>query len=131
MGRDQEPENSGIQKFIEFKVADSGSGIPPDKLPIIFEMFRQVDSSETRQHGGVGLGLYIAKSFTELLGGKIEVDTEQGKGSTFKVSIPCVFCPSRTSETRENKAVERLKGQELSHGSPSASDLQHESLEER
>lgn len=76
---------SGI---IEFKVADTGAGIPQDALSIIFDMFRQVDSSETRAYGGVGLGLYIVKKFTEMLGGKVEVESELAKGSTFTLRFP-------------------------------------------
>jgi signal transduction histidine kinase/HAMP domain-containing protein len=73
---------------IEFKIADTGIGIPKEKLGSIFEMFLQVDSSATRKHGGVGLGLYIVKKFTELLGGRIAVESEFGKGSTFTMSLP-------------------------------------------
>ena len=74
--------------WVEIKVADTGCGIPKDALPLIFDKFRQVDSYDTRLFGGVGMGLYIVKKFTELLGGTIEVESEEGKGSTFRVILP-------------------------------------------
>lgn len=75
-------------KNVQFKVSDTGNGIPPESLSTVFELFRQGDSSGARSHGGVGLGLYIVKKYTEVLGGAVEVETEPGKGSTFTVTIP-------------------------------------------
>src|SRR5207249_10590903 len=76
-------------KLMEFKVADSGVGIATDQLSIIFEKFRQVDSSDTRAYGGVGLGLYIVKKYAGRLGGTIQVESSLGHGSTFTLRIPC------------------------------------------
>jgi signal transduction histidine kinase len=59
-------------------------------------MFHQVDSSESRRFEGVGVGLYIVKKFTELLGGRIEVQSEEGKGSCFVVRIPDDLTAERT-----------------------------------
>jgi signal transduction histidine kinase len=73
---------------IKFTIADTGVGIAPDALPFVFEKFRQSDSSMTRSHGGVGLGLYIAKKFTELLGGELSVRSQLGVGTTFTVTLP-------------------------------------------
>jgi signal transduction histidine kinase/HAMP domain-containing protein len=89
---------------VEFKVADTGIGIPRERLPSIFDMFEQVDSSTTRNHGGVGLGLYISRKFTELLGGKIQVESESGKGSVFTVTLP-VACDGAAGECHDYRAA--------------------------
>ncbi len=76
------------EQAIELKVQDSGIGIPGQLKSHIFELFGQANSSDTRVQGGVGLGLYIVKKYTELLRGKVEVESEVGKGSTFTVTLP-------------------------------------------
>lgn len=73
---------------LEVTVTDTGIGIAEENLVAIFEMFHQIDSSDCRKYGGVGLGLYIAKKFTDLLSGSIEVKSALGKGSTFTIRIP-------------------------------------------
>jgi len=70
-----------------FKVRDTGIGIPKGKLSKIFESFTQVDAATTRKYGGTGLGLNISKQLVELMGGKIWVESELGKGSTFKFTV--------------------------------------------
>ncbi len=74
---------------IEISVKDTGTGIPEDKQTIIFERFRQVNSSLTRDHEGSGIGLSITKNLVELHGGSIRVISEVGKGSEFIVKLPC------------------------------------------
>ncbi|MBF0380129.1 MAG: PAS domain S-box protein [Magnetococcales bacterium] len=75
-------------KNILFSVVDSGIGIPEDKMKLIFEPFSQGDSSNTRQHGGIGLGLSICKRLIDAMNGKIWVQSEENKGSTFHFYIP-------------------------------------------
>jgi signal transduction histidine kinase/CheY-like chemotaxis protein/HPt (histidine-containing phosphotransfer) domain-containing protein len=78
---------------ISIQVSDTGPGIAPDKLPTIFEKFTQADGSITRKYGGTGLGLAITKRLVEMQGGDVRVDSEVGKGSTFRVTLPCEVAP--------------------------------------
>jgi signal transduction histidine kinase len=94
---------------VEFNVIDTGIGIPADKIGAVFEMFQQVDSSVTRGYGGVGLGLYIVKNFTELLGGEVSVVSELGEGTTFTVKIPvAVAADAGPTETRPINGANEL-----------------------
>jgi signal transduction histidine kinase len=66
-------------KMMEFKIADTGIGISKEQLPTIFDRFHQVDSSGTREYGGMGLGLYIVKKYTELLGATIRMKVNSAR----------------------------------------------------
>jgi PAS domain S-box-containing protein len=74
---------------ITIRVQDTGSGIPREHLPFVFERFRQIDSSTTRSHGGLGLGLAIVRYLVEAHGGSVEAKSEgEGRGATFTITLP-------------------------------------------
>lgn len=75
-------------RFLILEVADTGIGIAPECLPDMFQRFHQLDSSDNRSYGGLGVGLYIVKQFAEMLGGTVDVSSRLGVGSTFVVQIP-------------------------------------------
>ena len=70
------------------RLTDTGMGIPPEAVELIFEPFRQIETPGTLQSGGTGLGLYIVKRLLGVLGGTITVESEVGQGSTFRVWVP-------------------------------------------
>ena len=108
-------------KEIEFRVSDTGIGMSTDEVAKIFERFYQVDGSQTRSFGGFGLGLYIVKEFTELLGGRLAVESERDKGSTFTLTLPAEFtgqgCRASTGGGRVSSAEtdDRNSGALYSH----------------
>lgn len=99
---------------LKISVEDTGIGLSEDQIGVIFERFKQADSSVSRKYGGTGLGLPISKKLAELMGGDIQVESATGKGSTFSVILPL-----RTSdeseeeherdEARKNKINDKLK----------------------
>ncbi len=92
---------------IILEVADTGIGIPEHYLPTIFEPFRQVHKTSTgNSRGGIGLGLSIVKKHVEQIKGTITVESELGKGSTFKIILPRIY---QATEARHRKLLRRLK----------------------
>ena len=92
------------------QVQDTGEGIPTDALPYIFDRFHQADSSTTRKHGGLGLGLAIVRHLVELHGGTVEAASKgQGQGSTFTLRLPVHQPNSLTLDTGRPKR-EDVKG---------------------
>jgi PAS domain S-box-containing protein len=105
-------------KNIEFFVKDSGIGISNSQKNVVFERFRQANETISRSHEGSGLGLAISKAYVEMLGGKIRVESEEGKGSTFYFTIPYNFEPELQEkiviektirDTKEENKINNLK----------------------
>ena len=86
---DQRPTDNGD---LVIAVTDTGKGIPEDELPTLFDEYRQVaGQSASEVQKGTGLGLSITKKFAELLGGRVEVESEVGTGTTFTITIPSTY----------------------------------------
>ena len=98
----QSPRADGRANVV-IQVTDTGAGIPPEKLPTIFEKFTQADGSISRKYGGTGLGLAITRKLVDMHGGEIRVVSEVRKGSTFTVTLPCELAASAALEPAASK----------------------------
>jgi DNA-binding response OmpR family regulator len=100
------------QEFVEVSVRDTGIGIPKEKMSKIFDRFYQVDGSHTREQEGTGIGLALTKELVELHKGKIEVESEEGKGTTLLISLPLGKDHLKPEEISE-KEIQRDKEYEI------------------
>jgi CheY-like chemotaxis protein len=92
---------------VEIAVTDSGRGISADFLPYVFDRFRQADSSMSRGHGGLGLGLAIVRYLVEMHGGTVEAESGgEGKGATFRVMLPVREARERVSDPGGRRSLE-------------------------
>lgn len=92
---------TGDNSVVQIRVRDTGPGIPAEDVPHLFQKFYRVDNSATRTIGGTGLGLFITKKIVELYNGRIWVDSEVGKGSTFYINLPRLTSEQATSLQRQ------------------------------
>jgi len=100
---------------LSVKVTDSGIGIPSDQRDRIFDAFEQQEGQNTRRYGGTGLGLAISRKLAQMMGGELEVESEQGNGSVFTLTLPQVEATGEQAEDEgETKESERLLAQTLS-----------------
>ncbi|MBI5441770.1 MAG: response regulator [Deltaproteobacteria bacterium] len=107
------PRTNGEPLWLRFSVRDTGIGIAPEDLQLLFQSFQQVDSSSTRRHEGSGLGLFISRLIVEQMGGTIQARSEVGKGTTFSFTVPFRVQQGLIAATAEGQLVPELRGQKV------------------
>ena len=90
----RERDHGSMSDRISLRVADTGIGMTPDQMGRLFEAFSQADASTTSKYGGTGLGLAITRSFSQLMGGEVTVESVMGKGSSFTIRLPAIVSPT-------------------------------------
>ena len=111
-----------VASHVEMTVSDTGQGIAPEFLLHVFERFRQSDSSSTRRHGGLGLGLSIVSQLVELHGGTVAAESPgPGKGTTFKVTLPLLSVHQKLSDVDMTRTL--IGSQTLTDRQPSLDNL--------
>ena len=96
-----------VKNKIIIKVSDTGIGISKDKLDIIFDRFQQLEHKDNAKYDGTGLGLAISKGIIDLLNGTISVESEQGNGSIFTITIPYVPDRAQNATCKRNKQIDK------------------------
>ena len=104
-------EESDTQATLRFTISDTGIGIPKDRMDRLFQSFSQVDASTTRKYGGTGLGLAISKNIVERMGGRISVESEEGKGSTFRFTA--TFAKQPIGRNTSQGVFEDIRGRRI------------------
>ena len=108
---------SQVGAAVEISVSDTGQGISQEFLPYVFDRFRQADSTTTRQHGGLGLGLAIARHLVEIHGGSIRAESfGEGRGATFKIRLPLVDAAAGAADFGDADQFKMAKSPQLLSG---------------
>lgn len=105
------PDKTSNQHLFEISVTDTGIGIPQDKIEQIFDKFSQADASTTREYGGTGLGLAICLQLAEMMGGKVDVRSTPGAGSTFSFTMQLE--PDVEAEQQHSCSFDALRGKHV------------------
>lgn len=106
---EKEDPHKDMQQWLRVDIHDTGIGISPQHIDLIFEKFKQADSSVSRKYHGTGLGLTISRSLAQLMQGEITVQSQKGMGSTFSFSFPVSASESRSSDENNAPAPEQKK----------------------